>query len=160
MSEPKKPKSLTKWDWTTLVASWRYYEHGHTIASAMFPGEIVERFFSGEYDRESCFDIARQFAYVDHGIRGYGDWPERNAGLDSLDTDRKVWCKFLSFCRAWCDGFTMLTVNNGKREEKMEAFWCEINKRWYPKREYVENPNVEMYIPSGSIVKEAKADEG
>ena len=48
MSKNTEKKTLTDWDWTTLVAAWRYYEHGHTMASAMFPHEIVRRFFTGE----------------------------------------------------------------------------------------------------------------
>lgn len=61
----KKQKKLSDWDWTTLVAAWRYYEHGHSITSAMFPHEIVKRFFTGDYDDESCKRIAlsRQAAH-------------------------------------------------------------------------------------------------
>ena len=66
MKNESKKKTLTCWDWETLVASWRYYEHGHTIASAMFPHDIVLRFFTGAYDEESCKRIARQFVDVDH----------------------------------------------------------------------------------------------
>ena len=47
MKKDTQKKALTDWDWTTLVAAWRYYEHGHTITSAMFPHEIVTRFFTG-----------------------------------------------------------------------------------------------------------------
>ena len=50
MKEKTKKKTLTDWDWTTLVAAWRYYEHGHTITSAMFPHEIVTRFFTWKYE--------------------------------------------------------------------------------------------------------------
>ena len=66
MKNEAKKKTLTDWDWKTLVASWRYYEHGHTISSCMFPHEIVKRFFTGAYDEESCKRIARQFVENDH----------------------------------------------------------------------------------------------
>ena len=47
MKKNTKKKTLTDWDLKTLVASWRYYEHGHTISSCMFPHEIVKRIFTG-----------------------------------------------------------------------------------------------------------------
>ena len=31
MKKKNKKKILTDWDWTTLVAAWRYYEHRNTI---------------------------------------------------------------------------------------------------------------------------------
>ena len=30
----KKQKKLSDWDWTTLVASWRYYEHRNKFTAA------------------------------------------------------------------------------------------------------------------------------
>ena len=74
MKNETEKKSLTDWDWTTLVAAWRYYEHGHTIASAMFPHEIVRRFFTGSYDEESCRRIARQFVEIDHRDADTGEY--------------------------------------------------------------------------------------
>ena len=59
MSKNTEKKTLTDWDWTTLVAAWRYYEHGHTIASAMFPHDIVFGFFAGDYGEESFRRIVR-----------------------------------------------------------------------------------------------------
>ena len=61
MKKKNKKKILSDWDWMTLVAAWRYYEHRNTITAAMFPHEIVTRFFTGEYDEKSCIRIARQF---------------------------------------------------------------------------------------------------
>ena len=58
MKKKNKKKILSDWDWMTLVAAWRYYEHRNTIT---FPHEIVTRFFTGEYDEKSCIRIARQF---------------------------------------------------------------------------------------------------
>ena len=66
MKTKTKKNKLTDWDWMTLVAAWRYYEHGHTITSATFPHEIVTRFFTGKYDDESCRRIANQFVDIDH----------------------------------------------------------------------------------------------
>ena len=68
MEKLTKKKSLSDWDWTTLVAAWRYYEHRNTIASAMFPHEVIKRFFTGDYDEESCKLIARQFVEIDHRL--------------------------------------------------------------------------------------------
>lgn len=149
-------KPLTDWDWTTLVASWRYYEHGHTIASAMFPAEIVERFFSGEYSAGACGGIAHQFANIDHFMGGYDDWPKDDSGL-GLDTDRKAWCKFYAFCKAWDEnGFKLISCENERGEKfVMEAFYCEPYERWYPKNKYIEYPQQEYYIPA-EYIKEIK----
>lgn len=153
----KTLKRLTGWDWETLVASWRYFEHRHTIASAMFPGEIIERYFTGEYDQDACYDIARQFADVDHGTRGYDDWPKEDVGLGSLDCDRKVWCKFYAFCKAWHeDGFKTINCENDRGEKfVIEAFYCEPYGLWFPKNKYIEYPQQEYYIPA-EYIKEIK----
>ena len=101
MKNDRKKKTLTDWDWTTLVAAWRYYEHGHTIASVMFPNEIVTRFFTGEYDDESCMRIARQFVEIDHRS-GPDDKISGWVGDDAFGAiDRKAWrlmckCRFAS----------------------------------------------------------------
>ena len=62
MASGRKLKFLDDWEWTTLVAAWRYFEHRMTIASASFPEDVVRRYFTGEYDEESCKRIAHQFA--------------------------------------------------------------------------------------------------
>ena len=49
----KKLKQLTDWDWTTLVAAWRYYQYRSTIVSATFPRDIYERYFMGEYSPDT-----------------------------------------------------------------------------------------------------------
>ena len=66
MKTKTKKNKLTDWDWTTLVAAWRYYEHRNTITAAMFPHEIVKMFFTGKYDEASCKRIAHQFVEIDH----------------------------------------------------------------------------------------------
>ena len=40
----RKLKFLDDWEWTTLVAAWRYFEHRMTIASASFPEDVVRRY--------------------------------------------------------------------------------------------------------------------
>ena len=113
MSKNTKKKSLTDWDWTTLVAAWRYYEHGHTIASAMFPHEIVTRFFTGAYDEESCKKIARQFVDVDH-CKGPDDKISGWVGDDAFGaSDRMAWRLFYFYLFAWhyrCFSKTRVTI--------------------------------------------------
>ena len=101
MNKDTKKNTLTDWDWTTLVAAWRYYEHGHTIASAMFPHEIVRRFFTGEYDEESCRRIARQFVDVDHRD-GPDDKINGWVGDDAFGaSDRRACRLFYFYLFAW-----------------------------------------------------------
>lgn len=150
--------NLTGWDWATLVAAWRYYEHRHTIASAMFPYDMVERFW-GKGTRYSDADrnrIARQFAKIDHGIKGEGDWTMwlkkgKDGEFDKDCQDTKVWTTFYQFCRGWIDGYAELTVSNGKRTETVKAFYTEYTKRWTPVYGYIESPYNPPYIPQGYI---------
>ena len=135
MKNESKKKTLTDWDWTTLVAAWRYYEHGHTIASAMFPQEIVKRFFTGEYDEESCRRIARQFVEIDHrnspDDKIYG-W----VGDDAFGaSDRKSWRMFYFYLFAWhyrCFSKAMVTL--GGKSAHVEVF--NADGKWYAKEGY------------------------
>lgn len=139
-----KIKHLSEWDWTTLVASWRYFERGHTAASAMFPADIIERFWQSEDYSDTTLDrIAHQFAEIDHGLRGEQDW----AGMSDFDhkCDAIQWTKFFAFCRAWAKrDFKVVVLDgdfNGKHiHDEPVAFWCETTKRWYPKKEYILSP--------------------
>lgn len=151
----KKLKTLSTWDWETLVAAWRYYEYRQTIASAGFPCDIIERFFRGDYTEESCRKIARQFAEVDHGLRGEEDW----TGNKYLhDCDKIRWTKFYAFCKAYNEGFTSLKLKHDDgRIETMEAFYCNYMKRWYPVKMYISNPYIEQYIDESHIIKGAEA---
>lgn len=149
-------KKLTSWDWTTLVAAWRYYEFRMTIASSMFPGEIVQRFFSGKYDQDSCMRIAHQFAKTDH----HGGEYEWSSHKYLMDCDKTPWCKFYAFCKAYCDGFSRVVMDgkdfSGKRiHEECEAFYCEYTKRWYPKDRYIASPEREYYC-APEFVKEVR----
>ena len=79
---PKKKKLITRlsmWDWKTLVASWRYFEHGSTISSATFPDDIIKRFWGegNPYSDDVRYTIAHQFAMTDHRSKGEEDWTEK-----------------------------------------------------------------------------------
>ena len=134
MKKETKKKTLTDWDWTTLVASWRYYEHGHTIASAMFPHEIVKRFFTGDYDEESCRRIARQFVEIDHH-NGPDDKISGWVGGDSFgECDRKAWRLFYFYLRAWDNGFEPAKITKGCQIGPVEVF--RVDGKWYAREGY------------------------
>lgn len=106
----KKPiDKLTNWEWTTLVAAWRYYEYGRTIVSATFPEDIIKRFFQGAYSTRVCKQIARQFAETDHGIRGEEDWTKDKY---LLDCDKLPWTKFFRFCQGYVTGFHKVVLKD------------------------------------------------
>ena len=134
MKKNTKKKSLTDWDWTTLVAAWRYYEHGHTIASAMFPHEIVRRFFMGAYDEESCRRIARQFVEIDH-YYGPDNKIDGWVGEDAFGaSDRKAWRIFYFYLFAWHYGFLKARVTLGGKSEHVEVF--NADGKWYAREGY------------------------
>ena len=153
---PKKLKTLTDWDWTTLVASWRYYEHRTTISSSMFPGEIVQRFFSGAYKEEECRRIARQFVEVDHLREGESCWRDDKS---LMNCDRVSWCKFYSFLKGYLDGFTIVVLDgedkiSGKHlHEEAKCFFCKYTERYYPVADYIGNPQCEKYCSPDFIKK-------
>lgn len=144
----KKKKELTDWEWTTLVASWRYYEYRSTISSASFPDEMVARFFRGNYSDESCKKIAHQFAITDHGIRGEEDWQ----GKHLMGCDIEPWATFYAFCKAYCDGFTPLTVKYNNEERTLNAFYCQTTGRWYGVGLYLQCPYNPPYIVAEFII--------
>ena len=135
MKNESKKKTLTDWDWTTLVAAWRYYEHRNTIASAMFPHEIVKRFFTGEYDEESCRRIARQFVEIDHRD-GPDDKISGLVGDDAFSaSDRRAWRMFYYYLFAWHYGyFSKARVTLGGKSIHVEVFNSE--GKWYDKESY------------------------
>lgn len=130
-----KLKRLTDWDWTTLVAAWRYYQHRSTIVSATFPRDIYERYFTGEYAPKDCRRIAYQFYYIDHGRDGEADWQGQS------DIDAKPWTAFFAFCKAYYEGFTRLRLKDGS---VVEAFHCETSKRWIPRKRYRGDADVSI----------------
>ena len=134
MKNEAKKKTLTNWDWTTLVAAWRYYEHGYTIASAMFPHEIVLRFFTGAYDEESCKRIARQFVEIDHRL-GPDNKLDGWVGDDAFGaSNRKAWRLFYFYLSAWLYGFTKARVTLGGRSGHVDVFHADGN--WYAREGY------------------------
>ena len=138
----KKLKQLTDWDWTTLVAAWRYYQYRSTIVSATFPQNIYERYFTGEYVPEDCFRIAYQFYSIDHGRDGEADWQGQSVIY------AKPWTAFFAFCKAYCEGFARLRLKDGSIHE---AFYCETFKRWISRKLYCGD--VDVNIVDDRIVK-------
>lgn len=135
MNKDTKKKTLTDWDWTTLVAAWRYYEHGHTIASAMFTHEIVTRFFTGAYDEESCKRIARQFVEVDHR----NDPDDKISGWVGDDafgaSNRMEWRLFYFYLFAWYyRRFSKARVTLGGKSAQVEVF--NADGKWYSRIGY------------------------
>lgn len=142
----EEPRKLDDWEWDTLVAAWRYYEHRSSITAFLFPAEIVSRYWGGNWDTEDRYRIARQFSEIDHGRRGVEDWKK--------DEDGASWRKFYAFCRRYCIGFYTLQVQTDEGPKPVKAFYCD--GRWYPVGEYVANPFAEFYINPGKIVEDTK----
>lgn len=143
----KKLKTLSHWDWTTLVAAWRYYEHRCTITSAMFPHKIVTRFFTGKYDDESCKRIAHQFVDIDHD-NGPDDkicgWVEDNT---LGDCDRRAWRIFYFYLGTWLCGFLTAKVTIGGKRGLVEVF--SADGKWYAREGYEKyGENVAPYNDS------------
>ena len=135
INKSTKKKSLTDWDWTTLVASWRYYEHRNTITSFMFPHEVVTRFFTGRYDYESCRRIARQFVEIDHKD-GPDDKMSGWVGDDAFGaSDRKAWRLFYFYLFAWhYRWFSKARVTIGGKSGHVEVF--NADGKWYAREGY------------------------
>ena len=129
-----KKKSLTDWDWTTLVAAWRYYEHRQTITSSIFPHEIVTRFFTGRYDYESCKRIAHQFVEIDHHD-GPDDELEGWVGdVRFEECYRRAWRLFYFYLKAWLLGFKTAKVTIEGRSGRVEVF--RADGKWYAREGY------------------------
>ncbi len=128
----KAKKRISSFEWEMLVGAWRYYEHRATIASATFPASLIATYFRGDYKKEECERIARQFVKVDHSRNGEGDW----RGED--DCARKEWCRLYAFLKAYLDGWEVV------RGE--ECFYCEATGRYYPRENYVSHPFEECWI--------------
>lgn len=157
MKKQKKIDHLSDWEWTTLVAAWRYYEHKHTIVSASFPCDIVSRFWGdgNPYSDEVRNRIAHQFVKIDHGTSGEKDW---TMGLipnarDAFKCDCSVWTTFFQFCRGWVDGYAELTVSDGKCTQTVKAFYTEYTKKWTPMDGYIKHGQYSPYIPDEFIAK-------
>lgn len=155
----KKIEVLSDWEWTTLVAAWRYYELRSTIASGMFPEDVVRRFFgSGKYSDAVLRQIANQFANIDHGLDGEAYWMDDKT---IMDCDRKPWCLFYAFCKGWCDGFTTVVLDCDTQDglhlhEELECFWCEYTGKWHPVDKYISNPHYHRWCAEEFITEVRK----
>lgn len=156
----KKPIDIIGgWDWETLVASWRYYEHGGSITAASFMEDIVERFFKDTktYSDNARMQIANQFANIDHGLRGEEDWTKYGCGDDSA---AKSWRKFYRFCEAWANNHWYTVVLDGKDSsgkhihEEVVAF--KFGDRFYPRDRYISWPSLESYC-APEFIKEIRS---
>lgn len=146
---------LTMWEWETLVAAWRYYEHGHTITSASFPCDIIERYW-GKRTKATDVDrmrIATQFVCVDHR-NGPDDkifgWPLEGAEFGGIDA--KPWRKLWFFLDAVANNRfrNVHGVGNGADEWHV-CFLCD--NHWVPRDKYIANPYQDCYVPD-EYVKE------
>ena len=143
----RKLKKLSDWDWTTLVAAWRYYEHRHTITSSMFPHEIVTRFFTGEYDEASCKRIAHQFVEIDH----YNGPDNKISGWVGDNTFgecyRRAWRLLYSYLYAYLYGFKTAKVTLDGKSGRVEVF--RAYGKWYSREGYERyGENVASYNDS------------
>ena len=134
MKKDAKKKILTPWDWTTLVASWRYYEHRNTITSSMFPHEIVTRFFTGRYDYESCKIIAHHFVEIDHHNGPYDELEGWVGDVQFEECYRKPWRLFYFYLKAWLLGFKTAKVTIEGRSWSIEVFLAD--GKWYSRGGY------------------------
>lgn len=129
-----KSKSLNDWDWTTLVAAWRYYEHRHTITASLFPHEIVTRFFTGRYDDESCKRIARQFVEIDHRD-GPDDEFSGWVGDDAFGASyRRAWRLLYFYLYSYLYGFKTAKVTINGKIGLVEVF--RADGKWYARDGY------------------------
>ena len=157
MKKQEKIDRLSDWEWTTLVAAWRYYEHRHTITSATFPYDMLRRFWGkgNPYTDEVRDSIANQFAKSDHGTRGEEDWTrwlKNNGAIIRDDYDAIIWTTFYQFCKGWMDGFVDVTTSNGKVQKTIKAFYTEYTDCWVPVEGYIEHLQHHPYIPKEFIV--------
>lgn len=140
----KKKKTMSRWDWTVLVAAWRYFEHRSTIAATSFPYDIIEKYFRGEYEDEVCERIARQFVEIDHRNCDASEWAKGSGS--------NTWFKFYCFLKAY-------HTNSWKKIHGVDCFFCEDTKRYYPKDKYIANPYVECYVDERYINEDKKKKE-
>lgn len=151
-----KIEILGGWEWDTLVAAWRYYEYRHTITSFMFPDEIVERYFGPcgvrNYTDSVRKQIARQFAIVDHGSRGLGDWADD--GFSMASNDFVPWRRMYCFMKAYADeSFCTVVACRDGRSEEIKCF--KYDGEYYPVDKYVSQPGQGWRVAE-EFIKEVK----
>lgn len=148
MASDGKRDRISDWEWMTLIGAIRYYQYRTTITSVMFPDDIVRRYWgSGLYGNDAQLKLANQFALIDHGVNGEGDWDEL------ADADRLPWCKFFAFCKGVCHGFTKYRCVVDGKDRICECFRCETNGRAYPVEMYIRDPSLEVFINEDKCVQ-------
>lgn len=143
----REKKGLSDWDWTTLVASWRYYRYRSSSAAAGFPAKIVERFFGGDFSDEAKMRIAHQFAKVDQKDDGADAWNHLN------DLNKKPWQKFYFFCKSYAEGFSTARMSDGS---ECEVFFNPKTDRWHRVDKYIESPESEYWVAREDITNMTK----
>lgn len=131
---------ISMWDWETTVGAWRYYSHGGTIAAAMFPREMVQRYF-GEAGKKKWTDedrdrIAVQFCKTDYPRQ------EKFPGTPLTKEWRECW----AFLDAWLNGAWEVTVRYDGKEETVDCF--KIDGEYRGMADYAD------FGPDGRIVAE------
>lgn len=156
-SRRKEGSMLNLWEWETLVASWRYFEHGHSISSASFPTDIVERYWGKgtQATDEDRMRIAHQFIEVDHH-HGPNDklsgWPLEDASFGGMDA--KPWRRLWFFLDAVVhNGFRNIHAEGNGADEWHVCFRCD--GKWVPRDRYIGNPEEGGFIPD-KFVKEVR----
>ena len=154
-TDPNKPLELNDWDWITLVASWRYYEHGSNIVSASFPEDILTRFWRktargkpNHYSDKARWTIANQFANIDHGTRGEEDWTRFKNVINECYVG--PWVRFYRFCEGFANGFHTIRTNGG---HEYKAFRVELEAEWYEVENYIERTHMGFRIPEEVIAE-------
>ena len=138
----REKEDFSDWDWTTLVASWRYYRYRSSSAAAGFPAKIVKRFFGGDYSDKAKMQIAHQFACVDHKDDGADAWNQL------ADFNKKPWQKFYFFCKSYTEGFSTAMMSDGK---ECEVFYNPKADRWYCVDRYLDSPEIEYCVAKEDI---------
>ena len=157
----KKIEVLSDWERTTLIAAWRYYERRATITSAMFPEDVVRRFWgSGKYADSALTKIANQFANIDHGLDGEAYWIDDKT---IMGCDRKPWCLFYAFCKGWCDGFSTIVLDGvapdgGFLHVEQTCFFCKYTGKWHNVDDYIRDPYIAWYC-ADEFIKEIKQNK-
>ena len=91
MKKETKKKTLTDWDWTTLVAAWRYYEEllseNARLRAALKP--VLEVYISQDDNSVSVYDSRLDAAFALNAVREakriYNEGEERIASPRNCD---------------------------------------------------------------------------
>lgn len=143
----REKEELSEWDWTALVASWRYYRYRSSTAAAGFPAKIVARYFGDNFSGNAKMRIAHQFANVDQKDDGADAWNH----LDDLN--KKPWQKFYFFCKSYAEGFATARMID---DSECEVFFNPKTDRWHRVDRYIESPEIEYWVAREDIINMTK----